>query len=277
MAINSKKRVKYLRLLLLIFISIMVVFPSYWAIVNSFKPYIEIYSFPPLYVPKNPTFQHYQVIGDMEFGRYLLNGFIVGMLSAFLAVIIALLPAYAFSKYRIPFKNAMLMSIILLQLLPQAVFVVPIFKILKRASLLNSFFGLSLSYLPFITSVMIMFLKSYFLSIPTTLEEAAIIDGCTKMGAFFRMVLSISIPGIFSSFIYAFLFSWGELMFAMSFLTDPYKQTISVFLTIFAGQYQTRWGPLFAGSVLATLPALGLFAILQRYFVSGLVAGALKE
>lgn len=270
MAINSKKRVKYFRLFLLIFISIIVVFPFYWAIVNSFKPYIEIYSFPPLYVPKNPTFQRYQVIGDMEFGRYLLNSFIVGMLSAFLAIIIALLPAYAFSKYRIPFKNTMLMSIILLQLLPQAVFIVPIL-ILKRASLLNSFFGL---YLPFITPMMIMFLKSYFLSIPTTLEEASIIDGCTKIGAFFRIVLPISIPGIFSSFIYAFLFSWGELMFAMSFLTDPYKQTIPVFLTIFVGQYQTRWGPLFAGSVLATLPALGLFAILQRYFVSGLVAGA---
>ncbi|HDN81156.1 MAG TPA: carbohydrate ABC transporter permease, partial [Methanomicrobia archaeon] len=94
---------------------------------------------------------------------------------------------------------------------------------------------------------------------------------------FIKVILPISIPGIFSSFIYAFLFSWSELMFAMSFLTDPDKQTIPVFLSIFVGQYQTRWGPLFAGSVLATLPAFVLFAILQKYFVSGLTAGALKE
>jgi len=143
--------------------------------------------------------------------------------------------------------------------------------------LLNSFTGLSLSYLPFITPVMVMFLRGYFANIPKTLEEAAIIDGCSRAGAFFRIIFPISLPGIFSAFIYAFLTAWGELMFAMSFLTDPDKQTIPVFLSLFIGQYQTRWGPLFAGSILATLPTLILFAFLQRYFVSGLTAGALKE
>lgn len=265
------------RVVLLFVASLIVVFPLYWAVINSLKPYKEIYSFPPTYVPKSITFDHFKVIKEMAFSKYLLNSMIVSTMSAFLSILIAMLPAYTLSKYHMSLKKLIETSVILLQLLPMVVFIVPIFKFLKFTGLLNSFIGLSLSYIPFITPVMVMFLRGYFTNIPKTIEEAAIIDGCSRISAFFRIVFPISLPGIFSAFIYAFLTVWGELMFAMSFLTDPDKQTIPVFLSLFIGQYQTRWGPLFAGSVLATLPTLILFAFLQRYFISGLTAGALKD
>ncbi|HQQ56062.1 MAG TPA: carbohydrate ABC transporter permease, partial [Mesotoga sp.] len=137
--------------------------------------------------------------------------------------------------------------------------------------------GLILSYLPFTTPISIVFMRTFFLSIPKSLEEAARIDGCNFGQAFRKVILPITIPGIAAVGIYAFLFSWSELLYSMSILTSKAKQTIPTFLQLFVGQYQTRWGPLFAGSILATLPPLIIFMILQKFFIAGLVSGSVKE
>ena len=134
-----------------------------------------------------------------------------------------------------------------------------------------------ISYLPFTTPIGIWILRNFFQGIPGELEEAAMIDGCTPIQAFVRIIFPLAIPGIAAVAIYAFIFAWGELMFALSYLPSQEMQTIPAFLTLFVGQYQTRWGPLFAGSVIASLPPLIAFIFFQRQFISGLTGGAIKQ
>lgn len=263
--------------ILLTFLSVIIAFPFIWLIITSFKTYPDIYAYPLLYLPVHPTLEHFEKISSMDFQNYFLNSVIVGVGTMFLSVAIALFPAYAFSRYSFRGKSNLLVSVMLFQMFPQVVFLVPIMKFFGNAGLLDTRFGLILVYALFTTPISIVFMRTFFLSIPKSLEEAAKIDGCNFSQAFFKVIIPITIPGIAAVGIYAFLFSWSELMYSMSFLVSKSKQTIPTFLSLFVGQYQTRWGPLFAGSVLATIPPLIVFMVLQRYFIAGLVSGSVKE
>jgi multiple sugar transport system permease protein len=257
-------------------IAIAVVFPIYWLITTSLKTYPEIYQWPLTYWPQTFTAEHYAKIGDMDFLHYFTNSIIISGGTMLLSLAIGLLPAWAFSRYHFRGKIPLLLSVLVFQMFPMAVFLVPVFKLLNATGLLNTRIGLILAYLPFTTPLTIVFLRSFFVTIPKELEEAAVLDGCTIPQMFFRVIFPVTLPGIAAVGIYTFLFSWSELLYAMSILVDKEVQNIPTFLSLFVGQYQTRWGPLFAGSFVSMLPPLVIFLLLQRYFIAGLTAGSVK-
>ncbi|HEY8531626.1 MAG TPA: carbohydrate ABC transporter permease [Limnochorda sp.] len=256
--------------------AVVITFPFVWLVLTALKPYAEIYAFPLTYWPKTITFEHFRYVLDLNFGRYFLNSVIVGLGTGVMSVLIAVLPAYATARIRFPGRKAMLLSILVCQMFPQIVFVVPLLLTLRALNLTNTYLGIIVSYLPFTTPIGVWLIRNFFMEIPGELEEAAQIDGCSRLQVLRRVVLPLALPGIASVGIYAFLWSWSELMFAMSFLTSERMQTIPAFLSLFVGQYQTRWGPLFAGSVLASLPPMVMFLFLQRYFIQGLTSGSVK-
>ncbi|ABV34261.1 MULTISPECIES: carbohydrate ABC transporter permease [Pseudothermotoga] len=274
---TKKKTIRIVSYILLGVISFVIAFPFIWLVLTSFKTYQEIYSYPIMYLPKSWTTEHYHKISNLDFKNYFFNSIIVGTGTMIFSLLIGLFPAYAFSRYSFKWKNTLLISVLIFQMFPMIVFLVPIFKFLDWIKLLDTHIGLILAYIPFTTPITIVFLRSFFLSVPKSLEEAALIDGCTRTKAFLRIIFPVTLPGIAAVGVYAFLFAWSELLYSMSLLTSKALQTIPTFLSVFVGQYQTRWGPLFAGSVFATLPPLVVFILLQRYFISGLVSGAVKE
>jgi multiple sugar transport system permease protein len=272
-----KKRNQIITYVLLFILSGVVAFPFLWLIATSLKTYPQIYKFPIEYLPSPITFEHYyDVLLKHDFLRYFKNSAIYSVGTGVLSVCLAVMPAYAFSRFRFPGKKGLLISIIICQMFPQIVFVIPFFILLKSLSLINSSLGIILVYLPFTTPVAVWMAINFFNKIPIELEEAAMLDGCNRFQTFFRIALPLTIPGLAAVAIYSFLFSWGELMFSMSFLPDQGKQTLPILLSLFVGQYNTRWGQMFAGSVVTTIPALLMFMFLQKYFIGGMTAGAVK-
>jgi len=274
---QRNKIYKSISYLLLILISIIIAFPFYWLIITSLKTYPEIYNFPITYYPHKITYEHFKEIFRLGIGKYFLNSIIVSFGTSILSLIIGLFPAYAFSRFSFRGEKTLLASVLLFQMFPMVIFLLPIFNLLKKIGLIDTYLGLILSYIPFTTPITIIFLRGFFIEIPNSLEEAAMIDGCNLIQAFFKIVFPITLPGIAAVGTYTFLFTWSELLYSMSLLLTKSKQTIPTFLSLFVGQYQTRWGPLFAGSLLATIPPLLVFVFLQRYFISGLTSGAVKE
>ncbi len=261
----------------LLIIAVVIIFPIYWLIITSFKTYPEIYRWPLTYWPQEITFEHYHKIKNLNFFHYFFNSIYISLATMMISLGISLLPAWAFARYHFRGKIPLLLSVLIFQMFPMAVFLVPIFKLLNQVDLLNTQIGLVLAYLPFTTPLTIIFLHSFFVAIPKEIEEAAALDGCSVFQLFCRIIFPITLPGIASVGIYTFLFSWSELMYSMSFLIDKDVQNIPTFLSLFVGQYQTRWGPLFAGSLISMLPPLIIFILLQKFFISGLTAGAVKE
>ena len=260
----------------LVIIALGAAFPIYWMVITAVKTYPEIYGYPITYFPRRITFEHFQKIGTMGFLRYFINSILVSGGTMLLSLAVGLFPAYAFSRFRFRGRGPLLSSALLFQMFPMAVLLLPIFIALKSLSLLDTRTGLILSYIPFTTPITIVFLRSFFISVPKSLEEAALIDGCSLPGAVIHIILPVALPGIFAVGIYTFLFSWSELMYSMSILVSRDVQNIPAFLSVFVGQYQTRWGPLFAGSLIAMGPPLVLFIVLQRYFIAGLTGGSVK-
>jgi multiple sugar transport system permease protein len=257
-------------------ITVFVVFPIYWLIVTSLKTYPEIYKFPITYFSHHITWEHYEKIAGMNFWHYFFNSILISSGTMLISLAIGVFPAFAFAQYKFKGRTPLLVSVMLFQMFPMVVFLVPIFKLLNSAGLLNTRLGLILAYVPFTTPITIMFLRSFFVSIPKALDEAARIDGCSFMRSFFSIIIPVSLPGILSVGIYTFLFSWSELMYSMSILVDKRIQNIPTFLSVFVGEYQTRWGPLFAGSFLSMLPPVIVFLICQKYFIKGLTSGSVK-
>ncbi len=261
---------------LLILLSVIVGFPFLWLLITSLKTYPDIYAFPIIYVPTHITLEHYHIVFQHNFGRYFLNTFLISIGTGLLSILLGVMPAYAFSRFSFPAKKPLFISILFCQMFPQVVFVIPFFLLLKALHLIDTLPGVILTYLPFTTPIAIWFLNNFFHEVPRDLEEAAMIDGCNRFQAFWRVALPLVLPGMAAVAIYSFLFAWGELMFALSFLPSQDRQTVPIILSLFVGQYNTRWGELFAGSVAATIPALAVFMFLQSYFVRGLTAGAVK-
>ncbi|MEM0054331.1 MAG: carbohydrate ABC transporter permease [Nitrososphaeria archaeon] len=260
------------------FIAFIVLFPILWMVLTSFKTTNEIYAFPIIYFPTHFTIKHYiSALSQGNFLAYFLNSSIIALGSVIISLFFSVLPAYSLYKFKFPGKNTLLLTILMLEFLPQASFVVPMFRFIKTIHLINNYFGVMISYLPFIVPIQIILLMGFFEQIPESLEEAAEIDGSSHLNTFLKIILPISISSITAVGVYSFFFSWSELMFAMSFLTQQNKQTIPVFLSFLVGQFGINWGQLFAISTLSILPAIIMFAFLQRLFMAGLTAGSIKE
>jgi ABC-type glycerol-3-phosphate transport system permease component len=252
-------------------------FPFAWMLISSFKELRELYTVPPTWWPDRPTLANYvKVLTGSNIPRYFLNSTIVSLGATALALAVAIFSAYGFARFRFRGRTLLQTSVLATQMLPTAVIIVPLFIVLRNLGLLNTYLGLILVYLILTLPLCVYMLTGYFRTIPLELDEAAIIDGASRLTVLLRITLPLSLPGIAATVVYCFVTTWNEFIFALSFALDSRVKTLPIGLAEFSTEFNTDWGAVMAASVVMTLPIAAMFLALQRYFVGGLTAGATK-
>ncbi|MBL8699431.1 MAG: carbohydrate ABC transporter permease [Alphaproteobacteria bacterium] len=244
---------------------------------SSVKTQAELYRLPPTWLPELLSWRNYaKVLFDSNIPRYFLNSTVVSVGSTAVALVFAVPAAYGFARFDFRGRALWQTLVLVAHLLPTAALIIPLYMFLGRLMLLNSLAGLVLVYLVLTLPLSVWMLTGYFKSIPIELEEAAIIDGATRLGVLLRIMLPLSLPGIVVIVLYAFVATWNEFIFALSFANDSSVKTLPIGLAEFSTEYDTDWGAMMAASLLMTLPIAVLFFGLQRLFVGGLVSGGVK-
>ena len=262
---------------------VVMVFPVFWMVSTAFKQDQDINSFNPTWFPFDGTLSHFRdAIGGSDhpfFWNAVENSLIVVGVTVGLSMVLAFLAAVALAKYRFSGRKMFVAFVIAIQMLPQTGLVIPLFVVLRNYGLTGNYvlFGLILTYLTFVLPFAVWTLRGFLLNIPKELEEAAMVDGSSRVGAFTKILLPLVAPGLVATAVFVFVTSWNEFIFAYVLLNDQSKQTITVWLSAFYGTSRAvDWGGLMAGSILAAIPVLIFFVIVQRRISFGLTAGAVK-
>lgn len=252
-------------------------FPFLWMALSSVKTLRELYSVPPVWLPEVPTLANYQkVLFASNIPRYFLNSTVISLGSTAIALALAVFAAYGFARFDFRGKAGYQAFILLGQLLPTAAIIVPLFITLRYFGLINTYLGLILVYTIITLPLSVWMLTSYFRAIPAELEEAAIIDGCSRLGVLFRITLPLSLPGVVAIVVYAFVTTWNEFIFALVFAQDARVKTLPIGIAEFSTEFDTDWGAVMAASMFMTLPVALVFLAMQKLFIGGLTAGAVK-
>jgi ABC-type glycerol-3-phosphate transport system permease component len=251
--------------------------PFAWMAISSVTSTRELYSVPPHWLPHAPTLDHYRtVLWASNIPRYFLNSVVISLGSTAIALVLAVFASYGFARFRFRGRRAAQAFVLVGQLLPTAAIVVPLFVILQTLGLVNTYLGLILVYTILTLPLAVWMLTSYFRAIPVELEDAAIMDGASRLAILFRITLPLSLPGIVAVVVYAFVTTWNEFIFALVFAQDASVKTLPIGIAEFMGEFTTDWGAVMAASLIMTLPIVIAFLLLQRLFVGGLAAGAIK-
>lgn len=277
-AMKKKKLVRQSIIYILVaLLLIFVLFPFAWMVSIALKTPEEQFRVPPTLLPSHFTLQNFLTLSQHPvFIHFFLNSILIASTTTLLVVFVTIFCAYSFSRLKFPGRTSLLSIIILTQLFPLAAIIVPIYIIMSRVGLINTHFSLIIAYLSFTVPISVWLLRGFIQGIPPELEEAAMVDGCGRLQAFIKIILPLSRPGIAATAAYIFFVSWQEFMFALTFITDEHKRTLTVGILDFVGQYTTDWGSLMAASVCICLPVFVLFLILQKQLITGLTRGALK-
>jgi multiple sugar transport system permease protein len=278
---HEERTFKILRVVRLAFFTLITLFPLYTVVISSIKPLADMRS-AFRWVPSRITFAPYADIwSTIPLARYFLNSLLISLGATVISVFIAILAAYAISRYRFSGRGVFSLIVLSTQMFPGILFLLPLFVIyvnLERAlgiQLYGSYAGLIITYLTFALPFSIWMLVGYFDSIPRELEQAAMVDGTTALGALFRVLVPVSMPGIVAVAIFAFITAWGEVLFA-SVLTDDATRTLAVGLRNYAIQSNVYWNQLMAAAIVVSIPVVAGFLALQRYLVQGIAAGGVK-
>jgi ABC-type glycerol-3-phosphate transport system permease component len=251
--------------------------PLVWVLSTSFKPNQEAISFPPKFLPNHPTLENYLfVMTDSKLVLSLVNSLIVSVGSTVLSVTVSALGGYAFARYDFKGKNLMMSTILALFMIPVVINIIPLYIMLNNVGLLNSLVALVLTFQILIIPLNIFLLKNYFESLPKELEEAALIDGCSKIGALIRVTIPMSLPGFLIAAILSFRFSWNEFVLPVVLSNKPDSMIFQVALYQFISLYRIDWGYLTAGINIAIIPVVVLMLIFQKKMIRGLTLGAVR-
>lgn len=255
------------------------VFPLLWMLSTSLKSTAEIYAGAASLIPAELSTVHYRtVLEEQNILSSMVNSLIVGIFSTAIAVVIALPGAYALARYRTRLNSVVLGWILGSQIFPVILVLIPLYLLLRMMFLTDSLVGLTLVYVVWDLPFVLWMLQGYVRTIPVEIEEAASIDGASRGDLIFRVILPLLLPAIGASVLFAFVSAWNEFFFALVLIKSPDLMTLQVELARFTGmEGQARTGPLAAASVLATVPSVILFGFLQKWFASGLIAGAVKN
>jgi len=260
-----------------IILLIVILFPFYWLVNTSFKFGNEINQAPPTYFPQRFTLENYvNVFKIVPFGVYFINSLVVAILTVALTLLFCSTAAYAMNRFKNKLVAAIAFIFLVFSMFPSSSFVIPIFVTLKNMNLLNTNAGLAITYLTFAIPSSLWLLYIYFQSVPRTLEEAAMIDGLSRLGTLFKIVLPLSAPGLATTGILTFVRSWNEFFYALVLCTDRMSRTIPVGINDFKMEYRLNWDLMATASVISVIPVSIMVLIFQKRIISGLTAGAVK-
>lgn len=260
-----------------IFAIVFMGFPVYWMITTSFKPKGDILSTNPTVLPRSFTLSNYvEAVTKEGFVRALLNSLIVVFFTVTISLAIALFASIAVARMKFKGKRIYVASILLVQMLPLAALLIPIYLLLSRFNLTDRLSGVVLTYLAFVLPFVIWTLRGFLVNIPAELEEAALVDGCTKPQAYRLVLFPLMAPGLVATAIFAFIQAWNEFLLAYILLSSQDNATMPIWLAGFTNRFGTDWGPLMAASTLTALPVVIFFARIQDKIATGVTAGAVK-
>jgi multiple sugar transport system permease protein len=252
-------------------------FPAVWILLTSLKTEVELVKKPITYFPHNVTLQNYvQAFTDQPLLKYLGNSFTVALLATAASLVVAAFAAYAIARLNLKHRQLILTAIIASSMFPLVTLLVPIFETMRALNLLNTYSALVLPYIVLNLPVCTLVLVSFFQSIPKDLENAAMIDGCTRLGALWRVVVPLAAPGVFTAGILAFVNAWDEFLLALSLNSSAAMRTAPVGITLYQGEFSFPWPIISAALIVTIVPVAVLIALFQERVVGGLTQGGLK-
>jgi multiple sugar transport system permease protein len=261
----------------LVLLAVLVLFPFYWMTITSFKTEDQMRSLVSVFWPKPFATENYgQLVEKTDFVAWYKNSVFVAVTSTVLATGVGTIGAYALARLKFFGRGFLASATLITYLVPPSILFIPLYAQMRNLGLANSLAGLIAAYPSFTVPFVTWLLMGYFESIPEELEEAAMIDGATRFGAFYRVVLPLSAPGVLAAGLYAFTQAWNEFLYALVFITDGRLRTLPVGLASFITGDVYGWGYLMSGAVLTTLPVIAAYIYLQKYMVDGLTAGSVK-
>jgi N,N'-diacetylchitobiose transport system permease protein len=263
--------------LLGLFVFAVMTFPVYWMVSTAFKPGRDIENFVPKWFPSPATLDNFaDAIHRPYFWTVVKNSLIVVGVVVVLSLVLAFLAALALAKFRFYGRRAAIVLIIGVQMVPVNGLIIPLYILLARAGEVNTLTGLIVTYLTFVLPFCVWTLRGFIIGVPRDLEEAAMVDGSTRFGAFVRILLPLVAPGLVATSIFAFILAWNEFILGYILLSSPDQQTLTVWLAGFTGLRGTDWGPLMAAATLTALPVVAFFVAVHRRIAFGLTAGAVR-
>lgn len=252
--------------------------PILWMLSSSFKRNTEIFEFPPRLVTPSFSFEAYfSIFSDPEKVRFFINSYVVSLSVTAATLFVAILAAYAFSRFDFPFKSVLNVVIVSVQAVPPITLLIPYFGLVVIFGLYNTYHGLILTYMVFTLPYAIIMLTGYFNTLPRELDEAVRVDGAGSWTALWRVLVPIATPGIVSVGIYTFMLAWNEYLFALTLTRTVDMRTVPIGIQLLMGQHSYQWNEMMAMSIVGSIPILFLFLFFQRYFIGGLTAGSVKS
>jgi len=281
MALSKKSRklvIQFFVILLTVLLLCLMLFPFFVMLVSMFKSPEEIYHIPPYWLPKNWTLNNFYLVWDtIPLASFFRSSLIIALGTVVLNTLISVPAGYAVARLHFKGKKFILFAFLVTQMFSPVVIVISLFKIVVKIHFIDTYLSVIIANAVFTTPFVIWMLNGYFSGIPKGIEDAARIDGCSRVGALIRVILPIAAPGLVTTIIYTFIYGWNDFIFSLTFLQSAEKYSLTIGLYQFVGRFAVQWEQLLTGAFLAILPVLILFFMVEKQLVSGLAGGAVKE
>lgn len=265
--------------LILLFTVVWTLFPMFWMLSTSLKTNLDVFDVPPSLWPEEPSIQSYKnlIFGATPIYKYFINSVITSLGTVLISIVLATLAGYALSRLRFRFRKAISIGVLVTQMFPLVVLLIPLYLLYIKTHLLNTYTGLILGFTSFTIPFGIWMVKGFVDSVPVEIEEAAMVDGCSRFQAMRMVVLPLILPGIVATGVFAFLDAWNNLLFPLTLVNDIDMKTLPPGMILsFGGEFKHDWSGMMAASTIISVPVVLVFVLLQRYLVEGLTGGAVK-
>ena len=275
---NLRRRLADLGVWLMgLLVTLFAIFPIAWALLTSLKREAAIITTVMQYIPREVTFENYVAIWTRSnFPTLLVNSMVVNTITVVVCAVVGTLASYAIARYQFRGRRELMLFYLVIRMFPAVMIIIPLFILMRNIGLLDSRIGLALAYTTFLLPVFIWMMKGFFDAVPLELEDAARIDGCSRIGAMVRVILPLVVGGLVATAVFVAIGAWNEFLFALMMTTSTGSRTWPVGLQLMVGEFQLPWGTLAAGGIISIIPVVLLFALVQRALVRGLTAGAVK-